>query len=355
MANRLLLSTRKGLFDLRRDSANTWHIDSFQFEGRPATFTLRDPKTGTIFVSITEGHFGPKLHRSKDDGKTWEELAPPAFPEGGDDAKAIAVFWTLRLGPNGRLWLGTIPAGIFHSDDMGDTWHMNDAFWQIEGREEWMGGGFDDSGVHSICIDPRNADHLSVAISSGGVWRTEDAGKSWRPTCKGLRADYAPPELAEDYNQQDPHQVVQCPAAPEHLWMQHHNGIFRTTDTGASWTEIKQAGPSVFGFAVAVHPAHPETAWFVPGVKDEYRYPADGKLVVTRTRDGGKSFDVLSRGLPAAKSYDLIYRHALCIDETGNCLAMGSTTGGVWVTENGGDEWAALPERFPPVAAITYA
>ncbi len=354
MSDRLLISTRKGLFDLRRSSTNAWSIDSFQFEGRPATFTMRDPKTGTLFVSITEGHFGPKLHRSNDDGNTWEELNAPAFPDGGDDAKSIMVFWSMFMGANGRLWLGTIPAGVFHSDDLGDTWHMNEAFWAIEGRPKWMGGGFDDSGVHSICIDPRNPDHVSVAISIGGVWRSEDGGASWRSTCNGMRADYTPPDLAEDPDQQDPHCVSQCAAAPDHLWMQHHNGIFKSDNLGGNWTEIKQAGPSTFGFPVAVHPSDPDTAWFVPGVKDEYRYPKDGKFVVTRTRDGGQSFDVLDKGLPQAASYDIVYRHALSIDKTGNRLAMGSTTGGVWVTENGGDEWSELPERFPPVAAVTY-
>ena len=76
-----------------------------------------------------------------------------------------------------------------------------------------------------------------------------------------------------------------------------------------------KAKPSSFGFGVVVHPKDPDTAWFVPGIKDEKRYPVDGKLVVTRTRDGGKSFDVLSNGLPQEHAYDIVFRHALAGDE----------------------------------------
>src|SRR5581483_6199629 len=123
------------------------------------------------------------------------------------------------------------------------------------------------------------------------------------------------------------------------LWAQHHNGIFRTTDDCASWTESKDVRPSAFGFAVAVHPRDPETAWFVPAIKDEKRIPADGRVVVTRTRDGGRSFDVLTDGLPQRHAYDLVFRHALDVDDTGETLAFGSTTGSLWVSEDAGDSW----------------
>jgi hypothetical protein len=153
---------------------------------------------------------------------------------------------------------------------------------------------------------------------------------------------------------QDPHLMVQCPSSPDTFWIQHHNGIFRSTNGMAQWDEIEPQGCSAFGFPVAVHPDDPETAWFVPAVKDEFRYPQDGKFIVTRTRDGGRTFERLDNGLPQEPSYDLVYRHALAIDETGSRLAMGSTTGGAWVTHDGGDSWTMLAARLPPVAAVRF-
>jgi hypothetical protein len=144
-----------------------------------------------------------------------------------------------------------------------------------------------------------------------------------------------------------------CPAAPERLWAQHHNGIFRSVD-GRTWEHVPDVPPSSFGFGVAVHPTDPDTAWFCPAVKDECRVPVDGKLVVTRTRTGGKSFEVLRKGLPQEQCYDLVYRHALTVDRTGDRLAIGSTTGGVWTSADQGDSWQAVPARLPPVHAVTF-
>jgi hypothetical protein len=146
---------------------------------------------------------------------------------------------------------------------------------------------------------------------------------------------------------------VMCAARPDTLWVQHHNGIFRSTDAAASWTEITAARPSSFGFAAAVHPREPDTAWFVPAAKDACRVPVDQRLVVTRTRDGGAHFDVLSVGLPAP-AFDIIYRHALDVDDSGERLAMGSTTGGLWLSEDAGDSWQCLSANLAPVYAVRF-
>ena len=164
-----------------------------------------------------------------------------------------------------------------------------------------------------------------------------------------------PPELADAEETQDPHLVVGCAADFDKLWTQHHCGIWRSLDGAESWQRIEKAGPSTFGFAVAVHPREPETAWFVPAQSDQKRIPVDGRVVVTRTRDGGQSFDVLTEGLPQEHAYDLVFRHALDVDESGDRLAFGSTTGAVWITEDQGDLWSALGVHLPPVHAIRFA
>jgi hypothetical protein len=167
-------------------------------------------------------------------------------------------------------------------------------------------------------------------------------------------AAYMPPERKNDPLIQDPHRVVQCEAQPQCFWAQHHNGIFRSTDGSASWHEVKGA-PSSFGFAVAVHPKNADVAWFVPGISDEKRIPVEGRVVVSRTRDGGKSFDVLTDGLPQSHSYDLVFRHALDVDDSGDCLAFGSTTGSLWVSDNQGDSWQSVSEHLPPIYCVCFA
>ena len=212
---------------------------------------------------------------------------------------------------------------------------------------------------HALCSNdafhPRNSHHVSIAVSTGGIWFTEDAGETWSQRGEGMRAEHVPPELTHDPIAQDVHCLAQCPAAPERMWVQHHNGIFVSSDEGRNFTEITEVKPSVFGFAVVVHPRDPDTAWFVPEIKDEKRVPCEGKLVVTRTRDGGKSFETLSKGLPQTHAYDVVYRHALAIDMTGDRLAFGSTTGGLWVSEDQGDSWACITHTLPPVYAVRFA
>jgi photosystem II stability/assembly factor-like uncharacterized protein len=229
------------------------------------------------------------------------------------------------------------------------------SLWDHPKRKQWNGGGADLPGIHSICVDPRNSKRVWVAVSTGGIWFTEDAGASWSLRGNGMRAEYMPLELTHDPVSQDVHCLVQCPAAPHRLWVQHHNGIFVSDDEGETFREITGVEPSTFGFAVAVHPRHPDTAWFVPEIKDEKRIPREGKLVVTRTRDAGKNFQSLTKGLPQVHAYDVVYRHALALDATGDRLAFGSTTGGLWVSEDQGDSWTCISHTLPPVYAVRFA
>ena len=308
------------------------------------------------------------MQRSRDGGATWSEIATPKYPEKPADyvpkvpVEGKPVDWSLKLvwslapgGANepGVVWCGTLPGGLFRSEDGGDSWTLNRQLWDDPLREQWFGGGADHPGIHSVCVDPRDAKRVTIGISCGGVWGTRDGGNSWQ-LGRGMRAEYMLPEKQFEPNIQDPHLVAQCRANPDALWVQHHNGIFRSTDAGATFTEITDVKPSVFGFAVAVHPLDADTAWFVPSVKDEKRYPSEGRVVVNRTRDGGKTFETLTQGLPQEHAYDLVYRHALDIDETGDRLAFGSTTGSLWMSENAGDSWQTLSSNLPPVYAVRF-
>ena len=361
MGDRFFAATRKGLFTFER-AGSGWEVARVAFLGDPVSMVLPDSRDGSVYAALALGHFGVKLQRSSDGGRSWEECAAPAYPPQPDgvdpatpwDAQVIWAIEAAGADRPGSLWAGTIPGGLFRSDDRGSSWELVRSLWDRPERAEWTGGGYDHPGIHSICVDALDSRRVNVGISIGGVWATDDGGDTWECRSKGMRAVYVPPEMSLEPNLQDPHRVVQCQANPDVLWCQHHNGVFRSTDRAASWQEIENVPPSTFGFAVAVHPANGEVAWLVPAVKDECRVPVDGELVVARTRDGGRSFDVLREGLPQRGAYDLVYRHALDVDESGEQLVMASTTGGLWVSDDGGERWTSPPVRLPPVAAVRF-
>ncbi|MGB5832956.1 MAG: hypothetical protein WBG92_13330 [Thiohalocapsa sp.] len=366
MSDRLLVGTRKGLFRMVRDGVGGWGARDTWFLGDPVSSVLAERGGSRLHAALALGHFGVKMQRSEDDGVSWSEAPAPTYPEKPEDIEdrdpmrgldlpwSTQLIWTLTEGSPGEFWCGTIPGGLFRSEDGGDSWSLVRALWDDPRRRKWMGGGYDFAGIHSILVDPRDSAHVTVAVSVGGVWTSHDAGAHWELLGVGLRNDYSPPGMDEDPLMQDPHRMVQCPTAPDRMWMQHHNGIFISDDAGANWREFIDVKPSSFGFAVAVHPSDPDTAWFVPAKKDEQRIPVDARLVVMRTRDAGRNFEVFDTGLPHEPAYDLIYRHALDVSADGQRLAFGSTTGALWISENQGESWHCVSAHLPPINTVSF-
>lgn len=373
MGQELLVGTRKGLFSLKRET-NGWKVDAVDFLAIPVNMLMVDPRDGRRYAGLLHGHFGAKLHRTTTNTRTWEECGTPVYPQGAMIAPApspegpvpgtpnrpasMKEFWALEpadLSRPGTLWAGTIPGGLFYSDDAGSTWTLNEPLWNRPERIQWFGGGKDEPGIHSICVDPRDPRKVILAVSCAGVWSTMDGGQTWANVGQGLRAEYMPPDMAYNLLSQDPHLMARCASAPDTVWIQHHNGVFRSRDGGQTFSEIAGIKPSVFGFPVVVDPRNPERAWCVPAQKDEFRIPVDGKFVVTRTDDGGATWAILDRGLPQVPAYDLVFRHAFIISRDGSTLAMGSTTGGLWTSDDGGDTWQEAPMRLPPVYCLRFA
>ncbi len=365
---KLLVATRKGLFTI--DGERDWRIEGPVFRGDNCSAVLEHRGSGVLYAALDHGHFGAKLHRSTDGGANWEEIATPQYPPKAEDEDdwldmhgrtiphSLVRIWCLEADHPDRpkgLWCGTIPGGLFHSDDGGDSWRLIESLWNHPGRRRWFGGGADWPGIHSICVHPEDAGVVRIAVSCGGVWETRDAGMNWECIGEGWRAEYMPPDQAGDPGVQDVHRIAQCPASPDVLWAQHHNGIFRSTDSGRHWTELQRVEPSAFGFPVVVHPRDPDTAWFVPADKDERRIPRGGRVVVNRTRDGGRGFMALTSGLPQEHAYDLVYRHALDVDSEGETLAFGSTTGSLYVSDNAGDDWQCISCHLPPIYALRFS
>jgi photosystem II stability/assembly factor-like uncharacterized protein len=354
---RLLVSSRKGLIVYIKQH-DSFVFESLHFRGIPISLAYFDPVNQMLWAFQDHGHWGMKVQRSKDFGRHWDEVAAPVYPD-GEEVKngipaALKYIWAVQQGGTdnpGVLWLGTEPGGLFKSEDGGNTFQLNEPLWNHPSRKDhWQGGGRDHPGIHSIVLDPNDHNHLYIGISCAGVFETLDGGQSWAVRNNGLRADFLPDPVAEVGH--DPHLLVCCPNDPRHLWQQNHCGIFKSSDGGASWIEVSEEnGPAKFGFTIAVDEKDPEKAWVVPAVSDEIRVAVDESLCVSRTEDGGKTWQHLRKGLPQHQSFDIVYRHALAKKEED--LVFGTTTGNLFHSIDGGDHWNTLSNFLPMVYAVS--
>lgn len=352
MSNNLLLGTRKGLLQFEwRDGK--WEFLRESFKAVAVSYATFDPRNGTLWACLDHGHWGPKLHRSRDNGETWQEIPTPQYPEA--TGKSLSYLWYLAPGGADRphqLYLGTEPGGLFRSDDGGDSFQFVETLWDVPERSEWwFGGGRDHPGACSIVVDPRDSRHVIVGISVGGVYETTDDGETWAARNKGLSADYLPDPHSEFGH--DPHFILAAPSNPDVLWQQNHCGIFRSTNGAATWQPISDPDtPAYFGFALALDEQDEQTAWVVPAIDAEFRVAPNRSLCVCRTSDSGKTWTALRDGLPQYAAYDIVFRHALTL--SGNSLAFGTTTGNLYYSDNRGDHWQAISHNLPPIYSVRF-
>lgn len=393
MSNMILLGTRKGTVIFDRHN-HAWLPRPIAHAGIPVCYATRDPRDGTMWASLDHGHWGPKLSRSRDDGETWEDAPSIKYPQGAryivkylptddfvPDAPAakpayqdasVYKIWNLTFGnadQPGRIYAGTIPGGLFVSDDAGESWELNRPLWNHESRggdlfagdatseNHWQGTpasidyGIFEPGIHSIMADPGDGNHLYVAVSTAGVLETTDGGRTWMNRNRGMLMDYMP-DPESDWGH-DPHFVAVCPGQGQHLWQQNHCGVFYSNDGAQSWKKVSKPDAGVhFGFPVAVDENDGLTAWVVPAQADMQRMAIAGGLCVARTTDGGESWQSFRQGLPQENAYDIVLRHSL--DISGDCLCFGSTTGNVYLSEDRGETWQCLGSNFPPVYSVRF-
>ena len=359
MKSTLLLGTRKGLVAYRYSNGR-WQVENISFEGVPVSIAYAEADGNTWWACLDHGHWGVKLQRSKDRGNTWEEVAAPAFPEGEEVKDGVPAttryIWSMTESYSGnkkRLWIGTDPGGLFVSDNNGDSFELVESLWNHPTRKEgWFGGGRDQPGIHSIVIDPRNNDHMYIAISCAGVFESEDAGKTWEIRNKGLRADFLPDPNA--LTGHDPHILVAAAGDPDTMWQQNHCGIFMTTDGAKNWVDVsEQEGPARFGFGIAVAEDNPLQAWVAPAHSDLNRTAIKGSLCICRTDDGGKTWTACRNGLPQDNCFDIVYRHCMAI--SGDSLVVGTTTGNLFYSPDKGENWQVLNNYLPMVYSVQFA
>ncbi|MDX1666832.1 MAG: sialidase family protein [Saprospiraceae bacterium] len=355
----LLVGTDKGLV-IYEARAGRWVNTSVQFLGLPVSVVFVDERTDTWWVCLAHRHWGQKIHRSHNRGKSWQQVATPRYPEGAQlksgKPATLRRIWTMAHAGEDRpaeLYLGTEPGGLFHSTDGGDTFRLVESLWNHPSRQdEWFGAGRDHPFIHSIVVDPRDSDHFYIAVSCAGVFETRDSGKTWAVRNQGLIAAYLPNPQAEIGH--DPHRLLLCPADPDVLWQQNHCGIFRSTDGGKQWTDISgEEGFPSYGFTIVADEKDSLTAWVAPAVSDEIRVAVDRALCICRTDDGGQSWRALRTGLPQENCFDIVFRDAMDISQ--DSLVLGSTTGNLYFSPDRGNNWTSISHHLARINCVIFA
>jgi photosystem II stability/assembly factor-like uncharacterized protein len=361
---RVLVGTRKGAFILTSDGKRKeWDVSGPHFAGWEI-YHLKgspvDPKR--IYASQTSGWFGQVIQRSNDGGNSWEPVGNKFAYEGTpgthqwyDGTQHPWEFkrvWHLEpsLTDPETVYAGVEDAALFRSTDGGQAWEELPALRDSKGNLWAPGAG--GMGLHTIVLDPRNPGRMFIAISAAGVFRTDDAGQTWRVATKGLKSDQELPDPEAQVGH-CVHRIAMHPSHPDVLYMQKHWDVMRTDDAGEMWREVSGNLPTDFGFVIDVHAHEPETIYVVPIKSDSEHFPPDGKLRVYRSRSGGDEWEPLSKGLPQRDCYVNVLRDAMAVDSLDPCGVYFGTTGGqVYASANAGDAWAPIVRDLPAVLSV---
>jgi hypothetical protein len=367
----LMVATRKGAWLLHSDARRQrWELDGPHFLGHEVHHLQLCPRDGrTLLAAVRTGHLGPTIFRSTDFGRHWYEAAtPPAFANAATDLPARTVnhgFWLCpgHADEPGSWYLGTSPQGLFRSTDGGMRWapvpgvNDNPVLRRCMGGEQ--DGTPDGPKLHSLIIDPRDAQHLYFGMSSGGVHESLDGGATWQPLIDGL--EVVEGFDATDLSLHDPHCLRICPSNPDRLYQQNHCGIYRLDRPGRTWQRIGRSMPKRvgdIGFPMVVHPRDANTAWVFPmdGTTVWPRTSLEGKPAVYVTRNGGRRWQRLDQGLPSAQAWWTVRRQAMTVDARSHpALYLGTTHGELWIGLDEGARWRNIARHLPLIHAVEVA
>ena len=363
-AVRVLVGTRKGAFILTADAKRErWDVSGPHFAGWELYHVKGSPHDpNRLYASQSSGWFGQLIQRSNDGGKTWEPVGNQftydgvpgthQWYDGTPHPWEFKRVWHLEpsLTDPDTIYAGVEDAALFRSTDGGRSWHELAGLRGHGSGAQWAPGA-GGMCLHTILQDPTNPARLFIAISAAGVFRTDDGGKTWQPTNRGLRSEHIPDPNAEVGH--CVHRIALHPSRPNVLFMQKHWDVMRSDNGGASWQEVSGNLPTDFGFPIDVHAHEPETIYVVPIKSDSEHYPMEGKLRVYCSRTGGNEWEALTNGLPQSDCYVNVLRNAMAVDSLDPCGVYFGTTGGqVYVSPNAGDKWAPIVRDLPPVLSV---
>jgi serine/threonine protein kinase len=354
----LLVGTTKGAFILRSNPQRTrWDVGGPYFHGHNVYAMAYDGRGGQHRIwTSTQSYWGTFIRSSDDFGKSWTnpQQAPIRFPP--DTGISLKNIWQIALGPADEpnvLYCGVEPAALFETRDSGETWSLVRGLFDHPHRSRWVPGN-GGLALHTIVLDPAAKQRMYVAISAGGVYRTDDGGNTWAAQNRGVRVVFAPEKFPEFG--QCVHKIALHPDRPERLFLQNHWGLYRSDNCAENWTDIANGVPSDFGFAMVMHPRNPDCVYIVPVESDEFRCACDGRLRVYRTRNGGASWEPLLRGLPQKGAYETVLRDAMTADSLDPAgIYFGTRSGQLFGSRDEGRSWVKILDGLPSVVCVRSA
>jgi hypothetical protein len=361
---RLLVGTRKGAFVMTSDGMRQkWKIDGPHFAGWQIYHLKGSPAdSNRLYASQSSGWFGQQIQRSDDGGGTWtaagNRFVYDGVPgthqwyDGTPHPWEFARVWHLEpaLSDPDTVYAGVEDAALFRSSDGAQNWEEVSGLRKHGSGSSWQPGA-GGMCLHTILLDPNDAQRMFVAISAAGAFRTDDGGASWRPINRGLRSQQLPDEDAEVGH--CVHRIAMHSSRPHVLFMQKHWDVMRSDDAGESWHEVSGNLPTDFGFPIDVHAHEPETIYVVPIKSDSEHFPLDGALRVYRSRSGGHEWEALTNGLPQRNCYVNVLRDAMAVDSLDACgIYFGTTGGQVYASPDAGESWEPIVRDLPPVLSV---
>ncbi|WP_426561609.1 exo-alpha-sialidase [Angustibacter sp. McL0619] len=353
----LAIGTRKGLWLARSDDREAWKVDGPYLLATEVPSVAIDARGGAprLLVGARSEHWGPTVQHSEDLGQTWTEHEGGAivFPE--SSGASLERVWQIHpdtAARPGLVWAGCEPTSLWRSTDGGSTFSLVEGLWDHPHRPQWY-PGFGGAAVHTVLPHPSDDSEVTVAMSTGGVYRSQDGGQSWRPYNSGIKVSHMPdpyPEFGQCV-----HKVAPAGQDGQRMYAQNHHGVYRSDDGGQQWTSIADGLPADFGFVALGHPRDRDRAWVVPLVADAERVPPQGKLRVLRTDDAGHSWTASESGLPD-HCWVTPLRDAACVDDLDPVgVYFGTRAGSVYASGDEGRTFTTVAENLPDVLCVRAA
>ncbi|HYN97593.1 MAG TPA: exo-alpha-sialidase [Pilimelia sp.] len=358
MATLLAIGTSKGLFLATSEDRGRWRLGPPHF-AMTGVYAVAIDKRGAaprLLAGVSSSHFGPSVATSDDLGASWREPDQPPVSFPADTGASLGRVWQFApagAAEPGVVYAGTEPSALFRSVDGGVTYELVRSLWEHPHRERWD-AGFGGQAIHTVLVDPRDPARLTVAMSTGGVYRSADSGASWAPSNTGIKAYFMPdpwPEFGQCV-----HKVARDAQAPDTLYAQNHHGVYRSDDAGATWGSIADGLPSDFGFPIVAHPTRAGVVYTFPLVADGERFPPERRCRVFRSADAGGTWEALSAGLPEEPFYPAVLRDAMCVDDVDPAgVYFGTRSGEVYASRDEGDSWSLVAAHLPDVLCVRAA
>lgn len=349
----IVVGTRKGLFIFHSRDRRNWKSRGPFFEGKTIKHAILDPEEGrSIWAGVVTGHWGPTIQRSMDFGESWiRGKRDPHFSK--ESGLSVDRIWQIQPDLDGNLWAGVEPAGLFRSEDGGETWASVDGLNYRPDRKGWQPGA---GGLclHTILPYPGDSRRMVVGISAVGVLGTNDGGRSWRVMNGDVRADFLPEKVTEeDQIGSCVHKIVRDSANPAILYQQNHCGVYRRQRGDPAWKAIERGLPATFGFPMAAHPHKAGIVYTVPLISDFNRVTSGASMAVYRTTNGGERWERLSTGLPQEGAYLTILREGMRTDQNDPLgVYVGTKNGQLYYSRDEGESWETMADLLPPIQSV---